>query len=339
MSYLAEIARRDFLKLSLAGASSLSFPSTGEAFFHNSKPHVIRGPFSGVTEDFWGLFDNNQRVVPMGVRYDPPGLNLAYKHGEKVYPPGKFEIWDARYHPEGGNFVQMNAGVFLIGYNHMDELSVKRGQIVARDFPVGTQGRTGTWSEGFSHLAIRCYGNALIENDINYVTGLVKGKVRKDLQYGGPGSELLKHLCDPDVRTANGKPLVECPWDGTDYDTPYRAAVSEVNEDFDLFIVNLRGTKIGAAARKERDKVWNDEFGTARNILPNRLNELWKQVNGYLRENDIKVPPQKSWYLRPFEFTREDGVDELTRLAFAIVESTNKAARLFKMTSPYRLPG
>jgi len=338
MSHLAEIARRDFLKLSLAGAGalSLSIPYTGEAFFHNSKPHVIT--MHGVTNDFWGLFEHNQRVVPMGVRYDPPGLNLAYRHGEKVYASNKSDIADARRFDDSGNEVKMDAGVFFVAYSHLDDFFVKRGDLVSRETAIGTQGRTGANAQNVSHLGLRLYGNALIENDVNYVNGTVKGAVRSDLQYTGPQSDLHKHLCDPDKRTPNGKPLLESPLDGTDYDTPYRTAVGNVNEDFDLFIVNLRGTKIGAEVRRERDRVWSDpKYGTVKNMLPNRLNQMWRLVNGYMQENGIKTPPGKSWYLRPFEFVRDDGVDEVTRLAFAIAESTNTAARLFKMTSPYRV--
>jgi hypothetical protein len=63
-------------------------------------------------------------------------------------------------------------------------------------------------------------------------------------------------------------------------------------------------------------------------------------MDGYLKEGKAHASHQdtsKSWYLRPWEFTKDDGIDNVTRLAFAIAESTNTAARLFKMTSPYRV--
>jgi hypothetical protein len=160
-----------------------------------------------------------------------------------------------------------------------------------------------------------------------------------------PDMPLRVHfLVDPDRVTANGKQLVDAQWDGkTDYDTPYEQAVRKVKELYAMLLPLVRDLR-GDPEQRIWEMLVQDNWIDGR--LYEQLNFLWQYIFGsgvhwqskrpftaYVESKGIRLPAKKVWELRP----TDAGDDPLLRQAFQVIADTNAAARLFRITSPYRV--
>jgi hypothetical protein len=344
------LSRRSVLRLGLGAASGLLVPQRSRAQ-SKKKPVVLEALYRN---DFWGLHRGNEEAEVRERQrargwlvYDTPGLNI---HLEKRAPLHALARGAAFFMDElsgSGKRVYVDLGLFYAHYAHLDEIRVTRGQAVDRNTIIGLEGNTGTHARGVVHLAVTLFGNALIQNDINYVTGETSRGPRVTYfpQTEIPDMPLRVYfLVDPDRMTANGKQLVDAPWDGkADYDAPYEQAVRKVKESYAALLPLVRDHR-GDPEQRIWEMLLQDGWIDGR--LYEQLNFLWQYIfNGgvhwqsrrpftsYLEQKGIGLPPKKIWELRP----ENAGDDALLRQVYQIVEDTNAAARLFKITSPYRV--